>query len=1016
MSNEFSREDILAQLRQETIKKFRDSLLKTLSDEVALLRPLLVAASEKIVSGQTDEALGDLLDGLKKQLHLPAEETAPDKEKTNETPVPWIGQIHTLTGELEEVIILPQEESRFFPLPSDSPFIKTGKLGKRLLKELQKAGKAVQAVFITDKKTEPVWMHTIPLRNLSAFHLMDVSNTLKAWNNEIHKIHAEVLLETDAWTLHSSGLIQSSLNKNEQPDSEDSDQQQSIAVNYDSIPDQDDMESFFQEVIKRLDSLEKTYGKLIKEQTESIKEHIFHAISITGTIERSVADYSKNAVALKEENVKGQIQQNRDQWNEILRALLNRCQLSTDFIGLYTQSKERIEGFNRSLEEFFSDHFESPSKALLELLNEAQEIFEDQEGRSMKEIQALSEKHLSKMDEHLTKKLIEPANDLIQDAALGSKLERFTSAIPEWTKNQRKQAILVESLDLTVLPPRFQLENVEWQSLVQRVLNNQIAKEFVPKQVKPEAFLSEITSEIQEIAQIVLTNIEIADEVKKSDEEDPLQVAKEGLERARTKLEEVIKKIDSKKTELSAKLTEKKNIAFSKLAMLLEKQNVNELRLAGAQYMAKETAVDWKIRLQVQWARFTEKTELFARFIWKKVKAYYKIISKFLGFAEKEKLEGDTTDLATFLSETDEQIASLPFIYRRLFDFHKEVEDRFYIRKPEQFDRLKKGYEMWQNNFPSSFSIVGEKGSGKSLFIRMLKEEILTRHDVIEINFQGTFWKPEEIVKLIAKGLKIEGAETFEDLTEAIRRKKKRVIVILENVQNCFVRNISGFDALEQLLLLISETNKEILWVASSTRYGWLYLDKVLNVVDYFTHAVETDNLTAQQIEELILRRHRASGYQLKFLPDETTKNSRSYKKHLDDEEKSQEYLKNRYFEKLAKLAEGNSSVAMIYWIRSIKEHDETHFCINPFEFGALNRIQELDSEELFALAAFMLHDFLTAEELSMTVHQSLRESQLTASRLSSQSILVEAPHGFSINQLIYRQIARTLKEANYIH
>ncbi|HBQ61859.1 MAG TPA: hypothetical protein DD671_20210, partial [Balneolaceae bacterium] len=207
--------------------------------------------------------------------------------------------------------------------------------------------------------------------------------------------------------------------------------------------------------------------------------------------------------------------------------------------------------------------------------------------------------------------------------------------------------------------------------------------------------------------------------------------------------------------------------------------------------------------------------------------------------------------------------------------------------------------------------------------------------------------------------------------------------LILENVQNCFIRNLSGFDAMEQLLLLISETNKEILWIASSTRYGWLYLDKVLNVVDYFTHAVETDNLTAQQIEELVLKRHRASGYQLKFLADEAAKNNRSYKKHLDDEEKSQEYLKGRYFEKLAKMSEGNSSVAMIYWIRSIKEHDDTHFYINPFEFGAVNRIQQLDSNELFALAAFILHDTMTADELSMTIHQSKRESMLLASRLS---------------------------------
>jgi predicted house-cleaning noncanonical NTP pyrophosphatase (MazG superfamily) len=450
--------------------------------------------------------------------------------------------------------------------------------------------------------------------------------------------------------------------------------------------------------------------------------------------------------------------------------------------------------------------------------------------------------------------------------------------------------------------------------------------------------------------------------------------------------------------------------------MLLEKQDVNEVRLAGAEFMAKETAIGWKTKFQVWWAIVSEKAELFGRFIWKKGKLYFQNIRKFLGFAEKEKLEGDKTDLATFLSETDEKIAELPFIYRRLFDFNKEVDDRFYIRKPEQFERFKKGYELWQNQFPSTLAIVGEKGSGKSIFTRILIKEILIKNDVIEINFRDTIWKPKDLVSKISNALKIDDVETIDDLIAAIKRKKKRVVVILENVQNCYIRNISGFEAIEQLMLLISETNKEVMWITSTTKYGWVFLDRVVNISDYFTHTVETDNLVAEQIEQLILKRHRASGYQLHFLADDATKKSRTFKKLMGDEKKTQEFLKDRYFEKLAKLAEGNSSIAMIFWIRSINEYDDTHFYINPFNFNTINRIDELDSEELFAMAAFVLHDSLTANELSEIMHQPLRNSKLIVSRLTSRSILYSTDNGHMLNQLIYRQVVRVLKEANFIH
>ena len=293
---------------------------------------------------------------------------------------------------------------------------------------------------------------------------------------------------------------------------------------------------------------------------------------------------------------------------------------------------------------------------------------------------------------------------------------------------------------------------------------------------------------------------------------------------------------------------------------------------------------------------------------------------------------------------------------------------------------------------------------------------MFSKHDVIDINFEDTFWKPEDLIKHISKGLKLDDVSTIDELIEAIGRKKKRIVVILENIQNCYIRNISGFEAIEHLMYLISETNKNILWSVSSTRYGWLFLDKVMNTSDYFTHLVQADNLTSIQIEELILKRHRASGYQLKFIPDEAIKKSRNYRKIMDDEEKTQELLKDKYFEKLAKLAEGNPSIAMIFWIRSIKEYDDTHFYIKPFEFGAINRIDELESDELFALTAFVLHDSLEPAHMSQILHQPLRECKLMASRLASRSILIKDDHGYILNHLIYRQVIRVLKEANFIH
>ncbi|MEX2476915.1 MAG: hypothetical protein WD357_00660 [Gracilimonas sp.] len=1007
MKSDVTREKVLKELHSGQLQKAEQLMMDLFSKQADDLKHLLNQTHHSLAKDTTEQTLKNFVEELRKK--LPEKSNGGDNEK--EKPE-WIEEILLIIEEVEEEVILKQSEERFRATPSDSFFLKTGKLGKRTVRGFKgiitKIENGVRKVVGADVKQAKAWQQKVPLKNIVYLNLLRLSSWNEGWQNELFKLEAETILEADAWTLHSSGLIKEREEKESEAEGDSPERQ--------GNPSKEDLLIFFEEAKKRIEDLRSEYIKILKSEFEEITFEIEEAVTLADTIECPRSEFSIENINRKERDALQLNQRNSDSWRELLFTLSDRVLLSMGFRQLYVLAEERVSGFSESLAELFKVNFEDPQNQLYTQLEEAISLFDDSEGKSPKKVQELSSAHREKMRDFVDQKLLKSINELIENAVLSTKLDRFTSAIPEWTKDQPEKAVLVEELDLTSFPPAYEFNEVDWQVLVQRVLDNQLAKALLPKEIKPEQFMSEILVGYKEIAEIIYTNLEIADEVKKSDDEQPFEVALKGLERAKSKLDEVGAKLGDKQAELKDKILEKHEAAFVKLAVLLAKNDVTDVRLAGAEYKAKETATDWKTKFLVVWANVEEKAELFGRFIWKKVKEYGIVVRKFLGFAEKEKIEGDKTDLATFLSETDEQISGLPFIYRRLFDFQKEVDQRFYIRRPEQFERFKKGYELWGNNFPSTFGIIGEKGSGKSLFISLLKEEVLTKHEVIDINFEDTIWKPDQIIKLISKGFKIEDVSTVDELIEAIGRKKKRIVVILENVQNCYIRNISGFEAIEHLMYLISETNKNILWTVSSTRYGWLFLDKVIDVSDYFTHLVQADNLTPVQIEELILKRHRASGYQLKFIPDEATKKSRSYRKIMDDEEKTQELLKDKYFEKLAKLAEGNPSIAMIFWIRSIKEFDDTHFYINPFEFGTINRIDELESAELFALAAFVLHDTLEPEEMSQILHQPLRECKLMASRLASRSILIKGDHGYMLNHLIYRQVVRVLKEANFIH
>jgi hypothetical protein len=204
--------------------------------------------------------------------------------------------------------------------------------------------------------------------------------------------------------------------------------------------------------------------------------------------------------------------------------------------------------------------------------------------------------------------------------------------------------------------------------------------------------------------------------------------------------------------------------------------------------------------------------------------------------------------------------------------------------------------------------------------------------------------------------------------------------------------------------------------MVSCSRYAWSFLDKVLQISEYFSHISKSDSLNADQVKRIILSRHQASGYSLYFESDDQIRQSRTYRKLKDQEEEVQEHLKKEYFEKLTKLAEGNPSIAMIFWIRSIRDYDETYFYIQPLEVTSVEMIEDLNPPVLFALAAFVLHDTLLDEELAMVMNIKLEESRLLLNRLRSRGMLIEKNESFTINHLMYRQIVRVLKERNIIH
>jgi len=106
----------------------------------------------------------------------------------------------------------------------------------------------------------------------------------------------------------------------------------------------------------------------------------------------------------------------------------------------------------------------------------------------------------------------------------------------------------------------------------------------------------------------------------------------------------------------------------------------------------------------------------------------------------------------------------------------------------------------------------------------------------------------------------------------------------------------------------------------------------------------------------------------------------------------------------------------MIFWLQSIKEFDNRRFVFRPLEVTDVDKLEIPSKEVLFTLAALVVHDTLTKNQMAKALHEEEAQSHLMLARLKTKGIVYRSSSGYNLNHLVYRQVVRLLKRRNIIH
>ena len=777
---------------------------------------------------------------------------------------------------------------------------------------------------------------------------------------------------------------------------------------------EDTYQSFIKDIERIISELKDAYDNYISSiNSELINEFelLQNSYNIIGTVELPKRKFSDKRKLDEESNQKLKVEKSKNNYRNFVSAVIDRKEYYADLLWFSSLLIGSSYNIKKYFDPFWANSINPTINNLNIEINNAIENIENSKSDLGNTIELEKESLKEKLDQELIPSLI----NLVISNKLTDVLKDYLTKLEQNLNEFEKDYTFVNPKYLIYRLKKDQLKKFSPKEIISPIvikkLNNdseKILKSF-------ELQISKLNSTIMDLGQIVEFNLDSA-KIKLNEEnsetKDSIRIAKEGLLRAASKTHSYGEEISSLFDNIAKSL---ESAIVDILDDLISLSNIDRLITIKLQVSKEKAIEEAKERLK----EYYNKASVW--FIWLKTKSlalFSASKEKIIGISSKVGLGSGQIELseamADYLSRVSESLEQLPYVYQRLFSNVQLSDERIFIGRKEETEKLEKAISYWQNNQMSSVMLIGEKGSGTSTIINIVLKKMKVDSNIFREEFSGTIYEEKDLLNHLKKILKLDSVNTKDELIETLNSSNERTIIVLENIEDFFLRVVDGFAALNLLMEIITSTNTKVLWITTCNSFTWDYLRKVININDFFIFNIKLADLNYEIVEKMILSRHQISGYKLEFVPTEEITKQKSYIKL--DELGKQEYLKKEFFENLTKLTSNNIAVALFIWLRSIISANEEKIQVTSDMELDFSFLKSLSDQKLFSLMAILLHDGLSHEEHSKIFNISLKSTQLLFATLSDDGIIFKRGKNYKVNFQLYKPIINLLKDKNILH
>ena len=400
------------------------------------------------------------------------------------------------------------------------------------------------------------------------------------------------------------------------------------------------------------------------------------------------------------------------------------------------------------------------------------------------------------------------------------------------------------------------------------------------------------------------------------------------------------------------------------LEALMVNENIREMRLRIAKAKAIQQTKAYRTELRERTIRYL--TNIQSAFS-DQYKSTRSVLHNFRQqFFLTSKKESASRAVSDFLSTSQERINSLPVIYKNLYKIEPLADLELFVGRERELNQITEAYSNWMAGKMGSAILFGEKWSGMTSLLNYLQTSGSLKHPITRIKCETSLDSKGQFQHILRKILNTEEVAEYNITQEHLNSGPKR-IVILEDIQNLYLRKTGGFDVVKSLLTMISNTSSNVFWLTSCTVYTWEYFKKTLSIHEIFSYPIGLQKPSEEDLSNIIQKRNRISGYKILFEADEDTRSSKRFGKMSSEEQ--QEHLRKKFFKNLIDFSESNVSMSLMFWLLSTKSVDQNQIVINSFQKPDLSFLGILKMDKVLALYALILHDGLTVEQFAQVMN-----------------------------------------------